>query len=80
MSSVSALQGTCNRMEIRLGAKLTKLDIGTDPDGVKVTEATFDPFTGSITELGNAVVKEGGDGKNMAYILTVPKNVEISRS
>lgn len=80
MSSVSALQGTCNRMEVRLGAKLTKLDVGTDTDGVKVTEATFTPFSGSISELGKAVVKEGGDGTNTAFILTVAKKVEISRS
>jgi hypothetical protein len=78
MSSISALQGTCNRHEKRLTAKLIKLDVGTDPDGVKVTEATFEPFTGPRGELGKAVIKEGGDGTNMAYILTVATKVQIS--
>jgi hypothetical protein len=80
ISSISGLQGTCNNLERRLKAKLTKLDVGTDPDGKKVTEATFEPFTGPRTELGKAVITAGGDGTNMAYILTVATKVQISRS
>lgn len=80
MSSVSALPGTGNRMEISLRAKLKKLEVGTDTDDKKVTEATFEEFTGNRRELGKAIVKEGGDGTNSAFILTVSTNVEISRS
>lgn len=80
ISSISGLQGTCNNLERRLRAKLTKLEVGTDSDGVKVTEATFEEFAGDRNELGRVRLREGGDGTNSAYILTVDTDIEISRS
>lgn len=78
MSSISALQGTCNSQEKRLFAKLTKLEAVLDVDGKKVTEATFTEFDGDITELGKAKITEGGN--NSAFITESKKNVSITRS
>lgn len=78
MSSISALQGTCNTQEKKLFAKLTKLEAVLDVGGKKVTEATFKEFDGDIAELGKAVITEGAG--NSAFINENKKNVSISRS
>lgn len=78
MSSVSALQGTCNTQEKKLFAKLTKLEAVLDVDSKKVTEATFKEFDGDIAELGKAKITEGGT--HSAFIKENNKNVSISRS
>lgn len=80
ISSISVLQGTCNMLEKRLTAKLTKLEVGTDSDDIKVTEATFLEFNGDRDGLGKTVIEKGGDGKNSAYIMSVDTDVRISRS
>jgi hypothetical protein len=80
ISSISALQGTCNQHEKRLTAKLTKLEAGQDTDDTPVTEATFEEFDGDVEELGKAVIKAGGNGSNTAFIKEVVTNVKISRS
>lgn len=78
MSSISALQGTCNAQEKKLFSKLTKLEAVLDVNGKKVTEATFTEFNGDITELGKAKITEGGS--HSAFINENKKNVSISRS
>jgi hypothetical protein len=78
MSSISALQGTCNTQEKKLFAKLTKLEAVLDAGGKKVTEATFKEFDGDIAELGKALITEGGT--HSASIKEVRKDVSISRS
>ncbi len=80
MRSIPALQSTCNTLEKGLTAKLKSMKIGRDPQGKKVTEAIFETFDGARKELGKAVIKAGGNGKNSAFILTVETDVEISRS
>ena len=78
MSSISALQGTCNTQEKKLFAKLTKLEAVLDVDGKKVTEATFTEFNGDIAQLGKAKITEGGS--HSAFITENKKNVSITRS
>ncbi|GEM_PF-7022438 len=76
MSSISALQGTCNGQEKKLFSKLTKLEAVLDVNGKKVTEATFTEFDGDFTELGKAKITEGGS--HSAFITEKKKNVSIS--
>lgn len=78
MSSISALELSCNTFEKRRRAKLTALEAARDTDGVKVTEGTFEEFTGDPNELGKAKISSGGS--QSAWILTVRTSVSISRS
>ena len=41
MSSIKALEQTCNVNEINLNGKLKSLDIVVNPSGAKFTEAIF---------------------------------------
>jgi len=78
MSSISALQGTCNTQEKKLFAKLKDLDTVLDVDGNKVTEATFETFDGDVGEIGRAKITEGGG--DSAWIKETKTKVSISRS
>lgn len=85
MSSISRLQGTCNTSERRLGEKLISLTIAKDENGVKVTEAIFEPVEDGFP-LGNLRIKSFSNNddlnsgfKGTAFIMTVSNDVYITR-
>jgi hypothetical protein len=83
MSSISALQGTCNNLEKKLFAKLTDLAVGKDTSGEEVTEATFEEFEGNANKLGQLNMKNSSEGPGNAFNGTafiVEKATEISVS
>lgn len=77
MSSISALQGTCNTQEKKLSAKLNKLEAVIDVSGKKVTEATFDEFNGSSAQLGRLKITAGGN--HSAFINETKTAVSFTR-
>ena len=77
MSSISALQETCNTLEKRLFAKLIALRAAQNSSGEDVTEATFEEFDGDLNELGKVKITAGGS--QSAFIMTIKTAVSISR-
>ena len=83
MSSIKALEITCNTNEINLDAKLLSLDL-VSVSGAKATEAIFEVVDDS-SDLGKLSIKGSNansentlfEGK--AYIRTQPKEVSVSR-
>lgn len=83
MSSIDALETTCNKAEIDLNSKLKSLDTVQKPDGKKVTEAIFEEQTG-IAGLGKLNIKKKAPGDNptfsgKAFILAQPVDVSVFR-
>jgi hypothetical protein len=84
MSSMKALEFTCNENEINLNAKLKSLDTVQKPGGQKITEAVFVKQQG-LAGLGQLTIKKTVAGDNAtftgrAFILTQPVNVSVFRS
>lgn len=83
MSSIEALEHTCNSNEIALNAKLKSLDTVHKPSGEKLTEAVF-VEQDALTDLGNLTVKKTVPGdtptfRGKAFILTQPVDVSVFR-
>ena len=84
MSTLEALEFTCNENEINLNAKLNSLDIAQKPSGEKLTEAVFVEQTGRAG-LGKLTIKKAvaGDAPTFAgkaFILTQPVKVSVFRA
>lgn len=84
MSSVKALENTCNENEINLNAKLKSLDTVVKPSGQKLTEAVFVKQQG-LAGLGQLTIKktvanDGATFTGKAFIVTQPVNVSVFRS
>ena len=86
MSSIKALEQTCNVNEINLNGKLKSLDIVVNPSGAKFTEAIFedqddDDGLGNLTiKKFNATDEAKATFKGKAFILTQPVDVLVFRS
>jgi hypothetical protein len=83
MSSIEALQHTCNENEINLNAKLKSLDTVQKPTGEKLTEAVF-VEQDNRAGLGQLTIKKTVTGDNptfrgKAFILTQPVDVSVFR-
>ena len=83
MSSMKALQDTCNENEINLNAKLKSLDVVQKPTGEKLTEAVFVEQDNRIG-LGKLTIKKTATAdtptfKGKAFILTQPVDVSVTR-
>lgn len=83
MSSIKALEQTCNTNEIDLNSKLKSLDTVQKPSGKKVTEAVFIEQA-SPSGLGQLTVRkttanDGATFTGKAFILTKSVNVSVFR-
>jgi hypothetical protein len=83
ISSIKALERTCNTNEINLNSKLKSLDTVQKPGGKKVTEAVFVEQVSPVG-LGQLTVRkttanDGATFKGKAFILTQPVEVSVFR-
>lgn len=84
MSSIKALEFTCNENEINLNAKLKSLETVSKPGGQKLTEAVFvkqqDRAGLGQLKIKRTVADDKPTFSGKAFILTQPSNISVFRS
>ena len=83
MSSIEALERTCNTTEINLNSKLKSLDTVQKPNGQKITEAVFieQPLPSGLGQLTirRTTPNDNATFTGRAFILTQPVAVSVFR-